>query len=104
VHGLRGDTSIAERSRFDNLYIEHWSGWQDTKIFLQTIAAVLRDAVRSGDGAAASAWIDAEEQRVTAALTGIAEVSVDVDAGLDPAVEAEVQVDDAAAGPRLSIT
>ena len=30
VHGLRGDTSITERSLFDNQYIEHWSIWQET--------------------------------------------------------------------------
>ena len=64
VHGLRGDTSIAERARFDNLYIEHWSGWQDIKIFLHTVGAVIRDAVRAGDGAEASALNDAEEQRI----------------------------------------
>jgi exopolysaccharide biosynthesis polyprenyl glycosylphosphotransferase len=64
VHGLRGDTSIAERARFDNLYIEHWSGWQDIKIFLHTVGAIVRDAVRAGDGAEASALADAEEQRI----------------------------------------
>jgi exopolysaccharide biosynthesis polyprenyl glycosylphosphotransferase len=44
VHGLRGDTSIEERARFDNFYIEHWSPWQDVKIIVRTTAAVLRDA------------------------------------------------------------
>src|SRR5262249_38617232 len=29
VHGLTGDTSIPERTRFDNYYIEHWSLWLD---------------------------------------------------------------------------
>jgi exopolysaccharide biosynthesis polyprenyl glycosylphosphotransferase len=79
VHGLRGDTSIAERSRFDNLYIEHWSGWQDTKILLQTIVAVVRDGVRAGNGATASAWADAEELRVSEALAGIAAASACAD-------------------------
>ena len=32
VSGLRGDTSIADRARFDNYYIEHWSLWLDIKI------------------------------------------------------------------------
>ncbi len=75
IHGLRGDTSIAERARFDNLYIEHWSGWQDAKIVLQTAVAIVRDAVRSGNGAAASARADAEEVSVSEALAGIAAVS-----------------------------
>lgn len=45
VHGLRGDTSIADRARFDNYYIENWSLWADCKILVRTVSAVLR---RSG--------------------------------------------------------
>jgi exopolysaccharide biosynthesis polyprenyl glycosylphosphotransferase len=41
VVGLRGNTSIEERVRFDNFYIEHWSLWGDIKIMLRTIASVL---------------------------------------------------------------
>jgi exopolysaccharide biosynthesis polyprenyl glycosylphosphotransferase len=44
VHGLRGDTSIADRARFDNYYIENWSLWQDVKIILRTVAQVARRA------------------------------------------------------------
>jgi lipopolysaccharide/colanic/teichoic acid biosynthesis glycosyltransferase len=42
VHGLRGDTSIEERARFDNYYVEHWSLWLDVKVALRTISSVLR--------------------------------------------------------------
>jgi exopolysaccharide biosynthesis polyprenyl glycosylphosphotransferase len=42
VNGLRGDTSIAERARFDNYYIENWSLWLDVKILLRTAMSVLR--------------------------------------------------------------
>jgi len=42
VNGLRGDTSIAERIEFDNLYIETWSLWLDVKIVVRTFAAVFR--------------------------------------------------------------
>jgi exopolysaccharide biosynthesis polyprenyl glycosylphosphotransferase len=42
VNGLRGDTSIAERARFDNYYIENWSLWLDIKILLRTAMSVLR--------------------------------------------------------------
>ena len=45
VHGLRGDTSIAERARFDNFYIENWSLWLDVKIMLRTVSSMVR-----GDG------------------------------------------------------
>jgi exopolysaccharide biosynthesis polyprenyl glycosylphosphotransferase len=42
VNGLRGDTSIEDRARFDNRYIESWSLWQDVKILLRTAALLLR--------------------------------------------------------------
>ncbi len=41
VSGLRGDTSIADRARFDNYYIEHWSLWMDIKIILRTFSEVI---------------------------------------------------------------
>jgi lipopolysaccharide/colanic/teichoic acid biosynthesis glycosyltransferase len=41
VHGLHGDTSIAERSRFDNTYIEYWSPWLDLVILVRTIGSAL---------------------------------------------------------------
>jgi exopolysaccharide biosynthesis polyprenyl glycosylphosphotransferase len=44
VHGLRGDTSIADRARFDNYYIENWSLWLDLKIIIRTVGSVLRRA------------------------------------------------------------
>lgn len=46
IHGLRGDTSIHHRARFDNAYIEGWSLWLDITILLRTAGAVLRDAVQ----------------------------------------------------------
>jgi exopolysaccharide biosynthesis polyprenyl glycosylphosphotransferase len=36
VNGLRGDTSIAERTKYDLWYIENWSLWLDFKIMLRT--------------------------------------------------------------------
>lgn len=36
VNGLRGDTSIAERTKYDLWYIENWSLWLDFKIILRT--------------------------------------------------------------------
>jgi exopolysaccharide biosynthesis polyprenyl glycosylphosphotransferase len=40
VNGLRGDTSIAARARYDNYYIEHWSLWLDVKILVRTFSEV----------------------------------------------------------------
>ncbi|MFE1174589.1 exopolysaccharide biosynthesis polyprenyl glycosylphosphotransferase [Streptomyces sp. NPDC058773] len=42
VHGLRGDTSVEDRARFDNLYIDSWSLRQDLLILLRTVASVVR--------------------------------------------------------------
>ncbi|MGQ4515111.1 exopolysaccharide biosynthesis polyprenyl glycosylphosphotransferase [Streptomyces sp. DW26H14] len=44
VHGLRGDTSIEDRSRFDNHYIDHWSLWQDVCILVRTAVSLVRPA------------------------------------------------------------
>ena len=41
VSGLRGDTSIADRARYDNFYIENWSLWLDITIIFRTFREVL---------------------------------------------------------------
>lgn len=43
VNGLRGDTSIWERTKYDLYYIEHWSLWFDFKIMILTALRFLRD-------------------------------------------------------------
>jgi hypothetical protein len=40
--GTAHDTSIEERVRFDDFYIEHWSLWGDVKILTRTVASVIR--------------------------------------------------------------
>jgi exopolysaccharide biosynthesis polyprenyl glycosylphosphotransferase len=42
VHGLRGQTSIADRVEWDNYYIQNWSLRLDLRIMLLTIAEILR--------------------------------------------------------------
>ena len=44
VHGLRGQTSLAERVEWDNYYIAHWSLGLDFKILVLTIAALFQNA------------------------------------------------------------
>lgn len=41
VHGLRGDTSIADRARFDDYYSENWSFGLDVRILLMTLVSVV---------------------------------------------------------------
>jgi exopolysaccharide biosynthesis polyprenyl glycosylphosphotransferase len=42
VNGLRGDTSIEERTRYDLYYVENWSPLFDLKIMIKTVWLVLR--------------------------------------------------------------
>ncbi len=42
VNGLRGNTSIEERTRYDLYYVENWSPLFDIKIIVKTIWLVLR--------------------------------------------------------------
>ncbi|MHA5048717.1 exopolysaccharide biosynthesis polyprenyl glycosylphosphotransferase [Streptomyces sp. SD15] len=42
IQGLRGDTSIEDRCRFDNAYIDDWSLWQDICILLRTAGSLVR--------------------------------------------------------------
>ena len=44
VNGLRGDTSIRDRARYDNEYIQDWSLWLDVTILLRTARQLLKGA------------------------------------------------------------
>ena len=44
VNGLKGDTSIKERVRYDIFYIENWSLWFDMKIIVKTIGLIIYEA------------------------------------------------------------
>jgi exopolysaccharide biosynthesis polyprenyl glycosylphosphotransferase len=43
VNGLRGDTSIVQRTKYDLWYIENWSLLLDVKIVLKTVFGLFRD-------------------------------------------------------------
>ena len=78
VHGLRGQTSIADRIEWDNYYIANWSLKLDLKIVLLTVAELLRfrdsqAELRPPQGRSAA-------QAPRRALTG----SVEAKQGLDP--------------------
>jgi exopolysaccharide biosynthesis polyprenyl glycosylphosphotransferase len=49
VHGLNGDTSIVDRARFDNQYIEYWSPWLDVVIMARTLVAVVTHRPEGGE-------------------------------------------------------
>jgi exopolysaccharide biosynthesis polyprenyl glycosylphosphotransferase len=59
VHGLRGDTSIEERARFDNHYIENWSLWRDLTILMQTLFAVMRNVGSSAPASTVATTVTA---------------------------------------------
>jgi exopolysaccharide biosynthesis polyprenyl glycosylphosphotransferase len=43
VNGLRGDTSIEERTKYDLYYVENWSLLLDLKIIAKTLLSLVRD-------------------------------------------------------------
>lgn len=47
VHGLRGDTSVADRARFDNYYVATWTLSGDIVILLRTVGLCLRQLIPS---------------------------------------------------------
>ena len=42
IVGLRGDTSIEQRVKYDNIYIDQWRFTWDVEILIKTVMAVLR--------------------------------------------------------------
>ncbi|MFA7253582.1 MAG: sugar transferase [Patescibacteria group bacterium] len=45
VNGLKGDTSVSERVKYDLYYIENWSLWFDLKIIIKTFWLVVYEAI-----------------------------------------------------------
>ena len=45
INGLRGDTSIQDRTRYDLYYIENWSLYFDLRIIARSFVTVLKDFV-----------------------------------------------------------
>ncbi|MCL4466641.1 MAG: undecaprenyl-phosphate glucose phosphotransferase [Chloroflexi bacterium] len=43
VNGLRGDTSIEERTAYDLWYVENWNLWLDVKIVMRTLFVIFGD-------------------------------------------------------------
>jgi lipopolysaccharide/colanic/teichoic acid biosynthesis glycosyltransferase len=43
VNGLRGDTSISDRTKYDLWYIENWSLLLDVKILIRTVLRMFTD-------------------------------------------------------------
>lgn len=47
IAGLRGDTSISERAKYDNLYIDQWSVSSDLMILVRTVGAIVGERRRA---------------------------------------------------------
>jgi lipopolysaccharide/colanic/teichoic acid biosynthesis glycosyltransferase len=43
INGLRGDTSIVERTKYDLWYIENWSVALDLRIMIRTVLNIFID-------------------------------------------------------------
>ena len=50
VHRLNGDTSISDRARFDNFYIEYWSFWLDLAVLARTVTSIAAEAAATVSG------------------------------------------------------
>ncbi len=61
VHGLRGQTSIADRVEWDNYYIANWSIRLDVKIVLMTVVELLRFR---------DSWAERRQRKEAAGLRG----------------------------------
>jgi Bacterial sugar transferase len=46
AHGLRGQTSIADRVAYDNHFIDNWSFWLELRTVALTVAEVLHPRER----------------------------------------------------------
>ena len=44
VNGMRGDTPLEDRIRYDLYYVQNWSLWFDLRILFLTVARVFKDA------------------------------------------------------------
>lgn len=82
VVGLRGDTSIAERVKYDNLYIDQWSLRVDVEILLRTVLAVV---TQRADARRAVELADALEN----GLVDLRSRGTDIDRKADQPVAAE---------------
>lgn len=58
VNGLKGDTSISERVRYDMYYIENWTLWLDLKIIIKTAWIVLYEIFKGKYEYSASPRLD----------------------------------------------
>jgi len=45
VNGLKGNTSVKERVKYDIYYIENWSLWLDAKILLKTVWLIVYETI-----------------------------------------------------------
>ena len=87
IAGLRGDTSIGERAKYDNLYIDQWSLSGDLMILFRTVGAIVGERTR------AEAQITFEEALSTLSeapqQVQAQQLLIDVDETLDPATNQE---------------
>ncbi len=61
IIGLRGDTSIAERIKYDNLYIDQWSFGLDIRILIKTAFAIIHQAAYTSQAVELEHALEASE-------------------------------------------
>ena len=83
VHGLNGDTSITDRARFDNSYIEYWSFWLDLVILARTVTSVAAEA--AGASRTRAPAPGRSSMKVLHVITGLGVGGAELQLPLDPA-------------------
>ena len=69
IHGLNGDTSIKDRARFDNRYIERWSLWRDLVILSRTGKAIFTGVATARRADKSARMVDLRSQSQVIDLT-----------------------------------
>ncbi len=77
VNGYWGDTSIEDRARLDNRYIDSWSLWSDLKILVRTVPTLFRRTSRSSEAPVAEDNGERAERRVRPVEAPVAEADGD---------------------------
>ncbi len=89
VNGLRGDTSIAERTKYDLWYSENWSIWLDLKIVIRTIWQIVERKNEQRAGIDFQPSDVSPDQRPRPPMNGIPFANADFADNIMPSVNSE---------------
>lgn len=89
VNGLRGDTSIAERTKYDLWYSENWSIWLDLKIVIRTVWQIVERKNEQRAGKDFQPPVIPLDQRPAASMNGTPFTNAEYADNVMPSVSSE---------------